>query len=794
MNPKRALLTLIFLLALAAPAQAGLSSWTLSQGLTQHTRAFAPHNGSIYAGTEADGVFVSANGGISFSALSDGLTAPGAMSIRSLDSIGGTLYAGTSAGLFRLSGSTWQPVGQAPDTAVGQRLDKAPQDLEVVGTTILAGVASGGVYRSSDGGATWIKPAYGNGMSSSESVWGLTAHPTTANLVLAATSSGMYRSTDGGVTWTPRTDGIPWDATTLRVVVHMTTPTVYYASTGIGVYRSLNAGETWAPINSGLSNPPVYAVFLQSANRMYAAGNGGVYWSDVINAADPASARWLPITNAGATNTVFWALSDGFFAGANTLLGGTRGGTHHLTLEPTVNSGAPGLTGTAQVGKTLTASTGTWTGTPGRRFTYLWFICPGGTSCSPMEDETDDQYVIRAGDAGDKVKVRVTARGPFPGPPVSEDSALSATITANPDSLPGQIQNSAPSITSPSLPQPGDTLTASTGTQNTAPTSRQYQWLRCDEAGNNCDPARSPSNSNEYLLTESDVDHRIRVFVIGTNAAGSTRTPDSGPTNLVFPPTPLNAALPAVLGEPHPGETLFGAVGTWASPRTTFARRWVRCNAEGGSCEYIGTESGPTYTVTPSDLGYTIRVWVTGDTNGPSTFPAPVTAESPPSKLIVERPPDPTTDPGGGGGGGGTPPGGGGGGTPGGGTVTDTTIPVITLFKATKSVARGRAVVLVIMLSERATGTITVHRVLKGKKRGKKCVKPTRKLRKAKKCKRYKRVGRPRVLSLRAGTSNIDIPTTKKTRPGRYRVTLVVKDAAGNVSLKKRSFYRVTRR
>ena len=189
---RRLLLFLICLLVPAGTAHAGLGTWTPSTGLdTQHARVFGTHNGAIYAGTEADGIFSSANGAISFSPISGGLTAPGATSIRSLDTIGGTLFAGTSAGLFKLAGTSWQPVGQAPDTGVGKRLDRAPQTLLSVGGTILAGVASGGVYRSVDGGATWTKPAPGNGMSSSETVWGLTAHPVTANLVLAATSSGM---------------------------------------------------------------------------------------------------------------------------------------------------------------------------------------------------------------------------------------------------------------------------------------------------------------------------------------------------------------------------------------------------------------------------------------------------------------------------------------------------------------------------------------------------------------------------------------------------------------------------
>jgi hypothetical protein len=808
-NPARALITIFCLLVLAAPAPGATTTWTATSGLTtQWTREFEPHNGALYAGTEGDGVFTSSNAGLTWSPLSGGLTSvSGAMNIRSLDSIGGTLFTGTTAGLFKLSGSSWVPVGQAPDTAVGKRLDKAVQTVLQTGGTMLAGVASGGVYRSTDGGATWTKPAYGNGMGSAETVWGLTAHPTTANLVLAATGSGMYRSTDGGATWTPKSDGIPWGATTLRVVVHQSAPNVYYASTLEGVFRSITAGESWSPINTGLgANDTVRGVFLQSVNRMYAATENGVYGAHQLNLEDPFQVRWRHVTNIGLDNTIFWALGDGFFGAVpNTLLGGTQDGAAHITLAPPDNTSLPTITvedNVWQTGKRMTAHNGTWNGTPDLAYTYQWYFCPSGANCAPIDDATDDQFVIRPGDVSDKLRVRVTAQNAYPGAPVTADSAMTPFITANPSQLPS---SGSPTITQPTFPEPGDLLTSSAGSWSNGGSVDFYHWMRCEfDNPDVCVPARAPSVLSSYLLTESDVGFRIRVYLTGSNAAGSGVSTLSGSTNLIFPPTPDNVELPVVVGEPYVGESLAGNAGTWASPTTLFSRRWMRCEADGGSCTYIqmqnstDPEIGPTYTVRAGDLGYTIRVEVKGDPNGPNTHPAPVTVDSTPSGVIVERPPEPV-DPGPGGGGGGTtdpPPGGGTTPPVGGGTVTppDVVAPVVGVLKSTaSSFRRGKPITFGVSLSEAGTVTVVFERKTTGRKVGKKCVKQTRKNRRKKKCTLWVKAGAPATKALAAGAAKLSFPTSRKLKPGSYRAVITVRDAAGNVSVQKIATYKIKR-
>ena len=67
------------------------------------------------------------------------------------------------------------------------------------------------------------------------------------------------------------------------------------------------------------------------------------------------------------------ALLVGVSAAAALTAGVAQAGT---TVAP-VNTAPPTITGTAQVGQTLTASNGTWSNSP-TSFAYQWVRCNGG--------------------------------------------------------------------------------------------------------------------------------------------------------------------------------------------------------------------------------------------------------------------------------------------------------------------------------------------------------------------------------------------------------------------------------
>jgi hypothetical protein len=74
-----------------------------------------------------------------------------------------------------------------------------------------------------------------------------------------------------------------------------------------------------------------------------------------------------------------------------------------------VNSVLPVISGTAQEGQTLSASTGTWSGSP-TSFAYQWRRCnAAGASCVDLSGATAQTYLLVSGDVGSTLRVAVTA-------------------------------------------------------------------------------------------------------------------------------------------------------------------------------------------------------------------------------------------------------------------------------------------------------------------------------------------------------------------------------------------------
>jgi hypothetical protein len=87
----------------------------------------------------------------------------------------------------------------------------------------------------------------------------------------------------------------------------------------------------------------------------------------------------------------------------------------------------PTITGTTRVGQTLTASSGTWSGT-GLTYSYQWVSCPAGSStgCTDIPDATGTQYTLTPADVGSEVEVQVDA--------AASGSSGSVTVTGSPSS------------------------------------------------------------------------------------------------------------------------------------------------------------------------------------------------------------------------------------------------------------------------------------------------------------------------------------------------------------------------
>src|SRR5580704_9253032 len=91
------------------------------------------------------------------------------------------------------------------------------------------------------------------------------------------------------------------------------------------------------------------------------------------------------------------------------VFGATTNGGAASDVAP-ANTATPTISGTPQVGSTLTASDGTWSGTAPFTYAYSWRRCDqNGDSCSAISGATASTYSLSQADAGTTLRVQVTA-------------------------------------------------------------------------------------------------------------------------------------------------------------------------------------------------------------------------------------------------------------------------------------------------------------------------------------------------------------------------------------------------
>lgn len=288
-------------------------------------------------------------------------------------------------------------------------------------------------------------------------------------------------------------------------------------------------------------------------------------------------------------------------------------GSAAQTDSAPANSTPPTISGTPNVGETLTAANGSWNGTNPMTFAYQWERCDSsGGSCSGIASATAETYAVQSADTGDTLRVAVTATNDTgTGGPVL--SAPTAVVEAA-----DEPSNTAAPQLSGTL-QEGSTLTVTPGTwSGTAPISYSYQWQRCTSQGVNCTAFLSGTTTT-YTLTSSDVGNRLQVLVTATNEAGNAST-YSNQTGVVGSsvPAPANTAAPALTGTLVQGQTLHVTTGSWSGSGLTYAFQWQRCNSQGVNCSSISGAIAQAYTLGSADVGNRLQVDVTASNAGGS--------------------------------------------------------------------------------------------------------------------------------------------------------------------------------
>jgi hypothetical protein len=104
--------------------------------------------------------------------------------------------------------------------------------------------------------------------------------------------------------------------------------------------------------------------------------------------------------------------------------------------SPPAATSSPTVSGTAQAGHTLTATTGSWTGTTPIAYAYQWQSCDStGGSCNAISGATATTYTSTSTDVGSTLKFTVTASN-MAGSAIAASASTAAVMSAP---LPGLV-------------------------------------------------------------------------------------------------------------------------------------------------------------------------------------------------------------------------------------------------------------------------------------------------------------------------------------------------------------------
>ena len=242
-------------------------------------RAMVSNGNNVYVGTQGDGVFRREIAGADWQQIGLKNAAVNALAIH--PQVPGTIFAGLqSDGLYvsHNGGLTWENTNQfAKDSIIDIKWHpKNPNLLCLVGYY-------NRVVISRDRGRTW--ESENQALANATVVRSVELHSDDEDIMFTATTGGgVFKSEDGGISWMPANSGIT--STNVRCLTYQPLTDVWYAGTyEHGVFRSLDTGESWEPINSGIpkaypySSIRVLEVDPRNPNLIYAGGRAGFYIS-----------------------------------------------------------------------------------------------------------------------------------------------------------------------------------------------------------------------------------------------------------------------------------------------------------------------------------------------------------------------------------------------------------------------------------------------------------------------------------------------------------------------------------
>ena len=332
-----------------------------------------------------------------------------------------------------------------------------------------------------------------------------------------------------------------------------------------------------------------------------------VQWKEAADSWDTA-ADVFEATVTGTTHTIT-GLTDGVKYAVRVMATNDEGDSPASTVakgtpvaENNTPTGLPTISGTAQVGETLTASTSNIDDEDGLdnvSYSYQW-VRKDGTDDTDIAGETSSTYTLVDADQGQTIKVKVSFTDA-----ADNDESLTSAATETVLARPNRAAAGLPTISG--TPQVEQTLTADTSSitdeDGLTNVSYSYQWIA---GGSDISGATGTS----YTLTASEQGQTIQVRVTFSDDAGNEETLTSVATVAVAAaPNREATGAPTISGAPQVGQTLTADTSAIDDAdgltNVSYEYQWIAGGTD------ISGATASSYTLTYNEQGQTIQVRVT---------------------------------------------------------------------------------------------------------------------------------------------------------------------------------------
>lgn len=337
------------------------------------------------------------------------------------------VFVGTNGtGVFRSTdgGNSWVPVNNGIGNLYVTALAVSPNYAQ--DQTVFAGTQSGWIFKTTNGGSTWSVAGSWSGTTSITSMAISPGFSTDRTVLVGTGAQGLFLSADGGQTWQATNSG-PGEKIVLSP--NFVTDHTAFLSSENGVLRSVDGGLTWiATSNNGLPNPQIralaispnfaidHALFVGTmSGHVCKSTDGGTNWAVAGNWSPGPQVDFVAVSPN-------YAVDQTVFADHALLRRSTDGGSTWVTIGPTLPQAIGTVAFSPLYGQdsSVLASSTTWSGVG----PAIYRSTDGGTSWNVVSSGLGVAFV------------QTIAAGVMTAPTTTPTPSPTPTLTPTPISTP----------------------------------------------------------------------------------------------------------------------------------------------------------------------------------------------------------------------------------------------------------------------------------------------------------------------------------------------------------------------